>query len=59
MSDPSDFSIRQECKRGLILDGFPRTYEQAEKLDEMFTSSGTKLDKVVELNIPDEELIGR
>lgn len=48
-----------ECKKGLILDGFPRTKEQAVKLDEMFASKGTKIDKVIELNIDDSLLIER
>jgi len=48
-----------ECKKGLVLDGFPRTSEQAKKLDDMFVSNGTKLDKVIELDIDDSLLIER
>jgi len=48
-----------ECKRGLILDGFPRTMEQAKKLDDMFASQGSKLDKVISLEIDDDVLLDR
>lgn len=43
----------------MILDGFPRTIEQAKKLDEMYEKLGTKIDKVFEFKIPDELLIER
>mmetsp|Transcript_36520 Transcript_36520/g.42638 ORF Transcript_36520/g.42638 Transcript_36520/m.42638 type:complete len:241 (-) Transcript_36520:194-916(-) len=48
-----------ECQKGMILDGFPRTIEQAKKLDEMYEKTGTKIDKVFEFKIPDEQLIER
>ena len=38
-----------ECERGVLLDGFPRTAVQAEKLDSMFASRKMKIDNVVEL----------
>jgi adenylate kinase len=42
-----------------VLDGFPRTVPQAEKLDEMLQARKEKLDSVVQLNIQDQLLISR
>jgi len=42
-----------------VLDGFPRTVPQAEKLDAMLTSRKETLDSVVELTIADQLLISR
>lgn len=42
-----------------VLDGFPRTVPQAEKLDSMLTSRKEPLDSVVELSISDQLLISR
>ena len=49
----------EDAKNGAILDGFPRTIEQAEKLDEMLERNGKKVDLVVNLVTPREEIIDR
>lgn len=48
-----------DAKNGAILDGFPRTIEQAEKLDEILEKSGKKVDLVINLVTPKEEIIDR
>jgi adenylate kinase len=50
---------RPDCQRGVILDGFPRTLEQASALDAMLASQGSKIDLAPVLTVPDEDLIAR
>jgi adenylate kinase len=44
---------------GFILDGFPRSVEQAEALHDMLEARGTKLDAVVEFQVAEDELLKR
>lgn len=51
--------LEDDVKDGLILDGFPRTVLQAEKLDNMLKSLNKKIDIVVNLETSDEEILER
>ncbi len=48
-----------DARDGYMLDGFPRTVPQAEALDEVLEDLGSKIDHVVSIEVPDEELIKR
>lgn len=49
----------EDAANGAILDGFPRTVEQAEKLEEILSGKGKKVDLVINLITPRDEIITR
>jgi adenylate kinase len=50
---------KQDCAKGYMLDGFPRNVSQAEALDKMLGELSQKIDHVVCVEVPSEELVGR
>ncbi len=48
-----------DAQNGYVLDGFPRTIEQADALEKLLADMGQKLDAALNLEVPDEELIKR
>jgi adenylate kinase len=54
-----DRLANDDAARGFLLDGFPRTMPQVQALDEILAKMNRKLDGVIYLNVPDEEIMLR
>lgn len=50
---------QDDCNKGFMLDGFPRTQPQAEALDRALESAGVSLDVVLLIEVPDELIVER
>lgn len=51
--------LEEDAKRGFLLDGFPRTVEQAEALNEMLAAVDRKIEGVINIDVQEEELMNR
>lgn len=54
-----DRLTKSDCRKGFILDGFPRTKAQAGALSKILKEIGISLSRVININVPDDELIRR
>lgn len=54
-----DRVAQEDCQKGYVLDGFPRTIPQANVLDEALNKLGDKIDFAINVDVPDENIVRR
>ncbi len=54
-----DRVAKDDCEKGYVLDGFPRTIPQAEVLEEALKNIGDKIDFAIDVDVPDENIVRR
>lgn len=54
-----DRVAKEDCAKGYVLDGFPRTIHQADVLEEALNKIGDKIDFAIDVDVPDENIIRR
>ncbi|WP_308752067.1 adenylate kinase [Candidatus Oleimmundimicrobium sp.] len=54
-----DRLLEEDCKRGFILDGFPRTVAQSDALKRALAEAGKKIDVALSINVSEDELVKR
>ena len=59
MSLISDRIVQEDCKKGFILDGFPRTLEQAISLDKILEDKSLHIDHVIQIDVEERLLLNR
>ncbi len=51
--------LDNDCSKGFLLDGYPRTIAQSENLDKLMIEQNIRLNAVLNIDVPDEEIVRR